>query len=468
MKGKNFLPICMISILLTLNGCGQSASDSVQVDTPDSAESVSQPEVEEEQNNDKPENTGEVKEEEAEEVKEPEVVEDGGSGSDTAVNWAAEYLMYLGDFIEPERRKYALIYVNQDDVPELLLQGEDEATGNLVLTFDGNKIDELQTSRLYFTYLEKGNKLCNSDGHMGGYYDYVYSIVDGKWELIDYGNYYVEDNTNPDWSDEDLIFEWNGESVDPEEYEKALRRCYDSNKAIMGEGSLSYEEIVDKLKQEESAKEILIGDSQEVDDIYASYIDIVKECDNYKFDDWEITFDKFALIDFDGDDKPELFATGSFPDEYYMGGMQPYLIVGRNSEGAVINDVLTDGVASAGGYRGCLYYLPSIGKLHESIAWAPYIAPEDEVYIMKNGKIERFASGYFSVDQESLPDSMSEADDILNYGTWYWNGEPVDNEEYSKLFIEAIENTRGIALCDIECVGKDEILRELGGTANSN
>ena len=106
--------------------------------------------------------------------------------------WADAYYDYLIDFDRKygkdgydglECRTYDYIYVNDDDVPELILQGQDEATGNLILTYSDGKIDELQTSRLYFDYIEKENRLRNSEGHMGYYYDYIYTIKDGKWEI---------------------------------------------------------------------------------------------------------------------------------------------------------------------------------------------------------------------------------------------------------------------------------------------
>ena len=172
--------------------------------------------------------------------------------------WADAYYDYLIDFDRKygkdgydglEYRSYDYIYVNDDDVPELLLQGQDEATGNLILTYYDGKIDELQTSRLYFDYIEKENQLRNSEGHMGYYYDYIFTIKNGKWETEEYGEYYVEDNTL-EWDDDDLIYEWNGEKVSSSEYEKELQTAYDVKKAKPGAGILGYEEIMDNLRND--------------------------------------------------------------------------------------------------------------------------------------------------------------------------------------------------------------------------
>ncbi len=198
--------------------------------------------------------------------------------------------------------------------------------------------------------------------------------------------------------------------------------------------------------------------------LYDEYIDVIN---NYKNEDWEIKFDKFALIDLDGDEVPELFATGAYADEDYMGGMQPYLIVGHNEKGDVINDILADGVAGAGGYRGTLYYLPGLGKIHDSAVYAPFGSPSDTIYIMKDGKIDTLVSGYFEVDAGNLPEDIDDDFDILDYGQWYWDGVPVDEGEYKKHFVEVIENTHGTALCDIDYMGKNEILKVLEEKSNS-
>lgn len=192
--------------------------------------------------------------------------------------------------------------------------------------------------------------------------------------------------------------------------------------------------------------------------IYDQYIDIIKNYKNYEDD---VKLDKFALIDLDGDEIPELICTGSYDDEYSMFGMQPYLIVGNNENGAVVYDIMTDGVASAGGYRGTLYYLPGLGKLHEYAVSSAFYDPTDTIYTMKDGKIETFAHGEFKVDVNKLPDEMSEDDDIMNYGHWYWDGESVTKDEYKKRFVSAIENTHGIALSDIDYMSRDEIIKAL-------
>lgn len=188
---------------------------------------------------------------------------ENNSSTSTGNSWADAYYDYLmkfekdlssDDYDSIDSRNFAYIYVNDDDIPELVIQGQDEATGNIILTFNNGELDELQTSRLYFNYIEHQNLLCNSDGNMGAYYDSIYSIVDGKWENIAHGEYYVEDNS-AQWDDDDLIYEWNGKKMSESEYSTAFRKVYNSSTAKDFEAFFTYSDIKEYLLDEIIGKE---------------------------------------------------------------------------------------------------------------------------------------------------------------------------------------------------------------------
>lgn len=87
--------------------------------------------------------------------------------------WEQAYLEYLDTLQYGESCTYSLIYVDEDEIPELVIDAGYEAGGCRILTWHEEILDMLQTNRLNFTYVEKGNLLCNSDGNMGYYYDLV-------------------------------------------------------------------------------------------------------------------------------------------------------------------------------------------------------------------------------------------------------------------------------------------------------
>ena len=162
------------------------------------------------------------------------------------IDWAQAYLDYLADAVEADvgysdrmglsigdsSSTYdgiGLIYVNDDEIPELVLLGSSEAVGCLVLTVSAaGAVDVLQTNRLYFYYIEKGNILDNSEGIMGMYWDTIYSIdEDGTWQMTASGTYEAVDEDY-----DNLEYYWNGVSVTEEEYYDYVESYIDKDTAL--------------------------------------------------------------------------------------------------------------------------------------------------------------------------------------------------------------------------------------------
>ena len=124
------------------------------------------------------------------------------------------YSFYLGRYLF---EGLSLIYVNDDEIPELVLYMSVSAGFSLILTIDkdGN-VDELQTYKPGFSYAEKENILNNCSGQMGYFWDIFYRINDdGKWELA--AECYNGDPSgygNP----EDYIYTCDGVYITEEEY----------------------------------------------------------------------------------------------------------------------------------------------------------------------------------------------------------------------------------------------------------
>lgn len=170
-------------------------------------------------------------------------------------SWKSAYLAYLDELYSDEIEEkdlctYSLIYVDDDDIPELVIDTGYSAGGCLILTYHDNTLDALQTARTNFTYIEKNNLLCNSDGHMGYYYDIVYVIQNGKWECIAKGTY--EDSEEGVQLDEDgnyiFVYEWDGKEVEKSEYEDNLNAVYQTNQVKHPEKYYIFDEILSLLK----------------------------------------------------------------------------------------------------------------------------------------------------------------------------------------------------------------------------
>ena len=158
----------------------------------------------------------------------------------TNASWQDAFLDVVTD--QPhDGMAYALIYVDDDDIPELLCYTGVEAGGCQIYTWHDTKLNMLQTSRLGYTYIEKGNQLCNSDGNMGGYFDMIYTIDDsGEWVLTDNGVYGTDDGID--------YYKWNGFDVTREEYSQMMEEAYDVSLAISADVYYTAQEMASLLQ----------------------------------------------------------------------------------------------------------------------------------------------------------------------------------------------------------------------------
>ena len=150
-----------------------------------------------------------------------------------AYGWRQAYRSYILNKAD-SRDTFALIYVNDDDIPELVIDSGVEAEGCRILTYDGRQVNVLATRRLGFTYIERGNRLNNSDGSMDSYFDDVYEIRNGRWALVARGEYY---GYLSGWND--VIqryvcryYIWNGAQTTIDRYLIGLSAVYDSQRAV--------------------------------------------------------------------------------------------------------------------------------------------------------------------------------------------------------------------------------------------
>ncbi len=172
-----------------------------------------------------------------------ELGQDRDDGGNTYKDAYLSYLDSLGD--AADTCTYSLIYVDEDDIPELVIDTGYEAGGCQILTFHDGILDEWQSNRLNVTYIEKGNLICNSDGNMGYYHDYVYTIQDGKWRYVD-GGVWGDPSDGPQFDENGdyiFVYQWGEEEVSEEEYGTRLNEVYPSKQARQAEKYYILKEI---------------------------------------------------------------------------------------------------------------------------------------------------------------------------------------------------------------------------------
>ena len=164
-------------------------------------------------------------------------VNGGTAAAQTGTAWKDAYIKVLEDTLANEWSGFTLIYLDDDDVPELVMAGEYAAMGNILVAYTEDGVKKNQLDRLNFSYIERGNQLCNSEGLMDYYYDLVYTLQDGQLVLTDEGYYGAEDNSNVrfDENGEPIYqYKWNGKQVTKDEYAEGLNAAYDQSKAQPG------------------------------------------------------------------------------------------------------------------------------------------------------------------------------------------------------------------------------------------
>ena len=94
-------------------------------------------------------------------------------------------------------------------------------------------------------YLEKGNLLCDSGGHMDHYYDTVYQIQDGQFVKVAEGK---TDGTITDGTIS-YTYTWNGETVDEAAYKSSLDGVIDLDQLIRPYSStVERDEIIAQIR----------------------------------------------------------------------------------------------------------------------------------------------------------------------------------------------------------------------------
>ena len=160
------------------------------------------------------------------------------------------YLEFLKDKKE-SHRLFALVFIDNDDIPELYLSGVSEAEGDMICSFKNDIVIYEYLSRTGGgKYIERSGDIINQNGHMRLYYDNVYKLNEngfsktldaryteryehiGNDEYNTYREYFI-DNT----------------PVSEAEYNHAVNSAFDISKAVrLDKNAVSYNAILQQLQ----------------------------------------------------------------------------------------------------------------------------------------------------------------------------------------------------------------------------
>ncbi|SEG23200.1 Lipase (class 3) [Eubacterium ruminantium] len=168
-----------------------------------------------------------------------------GKGSSRNIEeWAEKYIDYIRDhtmyddysgyYLDPNdtvrfrtSTTFELIYVDDDDIPEVLTSGADEATGMGIIYINSNgKVDFKIIYRHGFAYIERTGLVMNNSGNTGYYYTYIYKLENHEFKELGSGNYQDQLNGNT----VSMKYSWNGRELSEDAYWKEVDKLFDRSK----------------------------------------------------------------------------------------------------------------------------------------------------------------------------------------------------------------------------------------------
>jgi len=236
MKKRIILAVIMASVLV---GCGTASNEATISES--------------EELNDE-ENVAEPKEESVA-GEEEKSVEADNENLDLEAPWRKAYIDYLTKDEEmslcaPEFR-YTLIYLDDDDVPELFVDTLVEAGGEFIATYYDGKVVDYQFSRLGSKYIERSGLVYTNTGHMDYYPVTVTKLENGTFTEIGSGISYLSKEDHEkliSGGDYILTYEWEDETVTEEQYNAKIAELYDLDQSKDPDDFKPYEEFLSQLE----------------------------------------------------------------------------------------------------------------------------------------------------------------------------------------------------------------------------
>lgn len=147
------------------------------------------------------------------------------------------YKQYIQENRVVESASYYLINVNDDQIPELVIDTHSGAYGTTICTYDGKVVQSVSRGQSGVMYnVFHNNLFLNYGGHMGVYFDYVYKIDNGKPVKLYAGDYEEPYGTRTEfkytWTEISESGESNSKEVTKDEYETELNSAFNPNEAI--------------------------------------------------------------------------------------------------------------------------------------------------------------------------------------------------------------------------------------------
>ena len=164
--------------------------------------------------------------------------------------WKTAYQNYINLLDPNEYEGFALVYVDNDEIPELFLMGTCEATGEALCTYSDGSVRTQQYGRLYgLSYGVRTGRYKHFNGNMGHYSLSLCTLENGVFRTVISGMQ-EEDYTTYDPDTGSLLYRYTleGDVVTEESFNKTIANWEGGNTYItMATIACSKQEILRQL-----------------------------------------------------------------------------------------------------------------------------------------------------------------------------------------------------------------------------
>lgn len=226
--------------------------------------------------------TIETSAESTDQVVEETLSTDSSYESDDSKSWRQAYIdqipQIISEFGESFWFTYTLIYLDDDEIPEVFAEGDCEATGEIIFTYNNGEVNYVRLPRRGTQYIPGTGLTYTNTGNMDYYPLSIHSLSDGEFTCIASGLKYIsEEGYAPDSADDVYTYEWENQTVTADQYWEHVEEYYDLGQSIYPSGYYTdsefytllttdmwesanhrYELIVDDCTWEEARQECII------------------------------------------------------------------------------------------------------------------------------------------------------------------------------------------------------------------
>lgn len=129
-----------------------------------------------------------------------------------------------------DTEEYSLIYIDDDDIPELHIFTGGMATGVTIVSFYDGKVRAMNRERGGIKYIEHGGLLYSDWGNTGFYPCNIYMLEKGEFSEI--GTGWIGERYDEEHTDIWYEYFWEGKEVTEAEYEACINGIIDTSKCV--------------------------------------------------------------------------------------------------------------------------------------------------------------------------------------------------------------------------------------------